>query len=348
MRVFIFFFSIALMIILPVYCDEPNDICLILSLHNDSLKHKMNERITQENLFDKNKPFKIKVIPYFSFIPSNLKKEFDLSDLRLEKQVNMFVILYGNSPFYIHNYYFDEHKIHVDKSSEYQMSIQLAQSKSDCIFLLWAIGNPIIGFVEKSKIKFVDEDLKVYESIQDLIDYRYGNLGTYLSELERLKFEEDYLAKTERVDDAREIFKNDISYLLNHDFKDINLMINAVIFKISLFIKLTDYQKKELSIKLSSILEEAIKGKGILSRNKIDLYSEKGMFFINSIETDINNVIENVLFYNQRGTYLANEDLYQKLALKSKKIIFDYYKNERKITNDSTIKATIKKEIFEN
>jgi hypothetical protein len=128
---------------------------------------------------------------------------------------------------------------------------------------------------------------------------------------------------------------------MRYNIFDPNALTEAVIFQVEEFCQLTKYQKQVLTTELPNVIRTYKLGNvdpDTLAITHFNVYSK--MF-----EYVIKDKVFRVLFYSQRGTYLANESLYLKLCENAASIIYEHYRKIYNLDNDSITKIIVK-ELF--
>ena len=306
----------------------------------------MKEKIEHEKLFDVKKGLDIKAYPFFNIKVGLSKKEISNDDLYLETAPNFFIIKYDSVCYYIEDcvFWFKKFRLkrQLQSNSPYKAAINLAESKSNSVFLLYSKGTPVIGYIEKNEIKFIDTDLKSFNSLQSFIEYRFGSIEGFKSEIQRYNFENQYLEKIRTFDDAKLIFKNYGFNYMKYNIYDTISLANAIIFEVGNFVKITDYQKKELKKELIKVIKDYEFGKKDMKK----LSSLELVAYVEPFKSIIKQTLEEVLLFNQYWDFVSNEELYQNANEKSEDIIKKHFKNEQNINNDSVMNEIIIKEIF--
>lgn len=320
------------------------DISLIIKHQEEALKNKMKLKIVQEKFLVKSNKFEIKAFPVFSLKFNFLMNNND-DILDLEKELNFFIVYSDSDIYYVNNYFFDKNDVEVKyklkKESLFKDAIAKAENQSDTVFLLYFVGRPVVGYIVKGQMKFVDTELKSYETLQNLIECRFGDLENFREDLRRGEFENQYLGKVTTFNDAKLIYQNYWVNYYTYNIFNPSSLANALIFEIEEFVKITDYQKVELRKELTDVIVEFNLGKKEIGKlSIIELVDYHDTF-----DTTIKYVLRKVLLNNQYWIFISNEELFCKLNKKAKDIIYSHYKEGLKISGDS-IEETIRKEIF--
>ncbi len=308
--------------------------------------NRLKIKLTQENIFNSGKKLNIKAFPVFSIKINPLNNQMNNDDLKFEKGPNFFIIEHDSTTYYLDNYFFDQNdvdiKFKLEKQSPFTKAINFAVSKSDSVFLLYSIGIPIIGYIEKGKLRFIDINLKIHESLVSFVVYRFGSVENYKDEIKRRQFEDRYLEKVKTFEEAKLIYRNNWFNCFKYSIYDSIVLSNAVIFQVEEFEKITDYQQTEFKVRLAKAIREyRLDRKDIkkLSFNELADYNE---IYIAVIK----NELKQCLLFDEYWTFISNEELYQQLSDKAEYIINSHYKNDLKNTNDSLLSKLILKEVF--
>ena len=191
-------------------------------------------------------------------------------------------------------------------------------------------------------IKLIDSDLKIYNSLEELIIAKFGSLNAFISELNRIDFEKQYVNQELTIDEAKFIFTHDQFNYMRYHIYNPEALSDAIIFQIEEFCKITDYQKTMLKEGLTKKIQEYELGKSdIDTLTLVHLNYYSSMF-----ENVIKSKILEILLYDQECAFLANEYLFRKLSEKAEGMIFRYYKNVKNINDISLIKKLIREDLF--
>lgn len=313
----------------------------------DSLKSKLNfEKRYLERFFLPEK-INIKAYPAYSIkpIPKNQDVTVNEESLKLEVIINHFEISTESKNYYLSNVPLDNdfHNVRniLKTSSPFKKQLLFAEEKSKTVFLLYVAGKPVVSYFDNDGIKLVDSDLRIFDSLNELITYRFGSLETFNSEVQRIEYEKQYLNSVKTFDQAKNVFVNDQFSFIRYHIYNPTALCNAVIYQVEEFCKITDYQRDALKKELFSKIVEYELGK-----TNIDSLSFSQLTYYNYLfEYTIKNTLFDILYYDQECNYLANEFLFRKLSGKAESIVFWYYENEQNIEYDS-ISALIRKELF--
>lgn len=325
---------------------NPNDISRTIKSQEQALINKLKVKLIHENLFNSGKKLNIKAIPAFSIKVIPLTNQMKDDDLELEKALNFFIIEHDSTTSYLDNYFFDQHDVDIKYKLENQSplanAINFAVRKSDSVFLLYSRDAPIVGYMEKGKFKFMDMNLKMYESLDSFVKFRFGSAENYYNEIKRRRFEDQYLEKVKTFEDAELIYKNNKFNYFSYHIYDTTALANAVIFEVEEFQKITDYQRMELKKGLmKKIRVHGLGKKDIAKLSLIDLVSYSDTF-----GAIIQNELQKVLLFDQYWIFMSNELLARKLNDKAEELIYEHYGNGLKSINDSIVRKLVRKEVF--
>jgi hypothetical protein len=313
----------------------------------DSLTSKLNfEKLYLERFFLPEK-INIRAYPAYSIkpIPKNQDVTVNEEILKLEVGINHYEISTESKNYYLSNVPLDKdfHNVRnlLKTSSPFKEQLLFAEERSKTVFLLYVAGKPVVGYFDNDGIKLVDSDLRRFDSLNELIMYRFGSLETFNSEVQRIEVEKQYLNSVKTFDQAKKVFINDQSNFKRYHIYNPTALSNAVIYQVEEFCEITDYQRDALKKELNRTIQEYELGKKDIDT----LSTSQSTYYSYLFEYSIKNTLFDILYYDQKCNYLANEFLFRELSGKAESIVLRYYENERNIEFDS-IGIWIRKELF--
>ena len=330
-------FTTSLMIIKT---DESEVVLFKKGMHDTILKEVNKNSELKKNL---PKKFDIIVVPscYISFTLPIAKNYSDVTTISIDSTKGYGVLKSQDKVFAVacrigSSYSFSTNELLEPQKKTLKLIDYAVQHSANPFFVYFLkdekYWDDAIGFFDKEKISFIDENLHTYTNIEEIIKYRYGSVEKYLEITEDTKLKEQLLSKIANIEGAKAIVKNDYVHWKNEFPQDTVGVLNLFIAEMDSITKLSAEQKA------------LIKQKVIDRIRKYQLKTYTG-FGIPFYGEDISHEVQAVLTKNQLSKYLEQRALNSWLATQASNRVYNYLKREKN-TPESLLDSIYKQEVF--
>lgn len=319
---------------------------MIVRQHSDILKKELIDNCVKQKTFDSIEKVGIKAFPTFMLKPDSVKESLNEDNICLVPDPNYFIISYHSKLYFLNNYVFDDPRVPLivqgmTTDSPFQAAVCQAEKHSSAIFLLYTAGDPVVCYLENNVVHYIDADLKTYNSLKDLLSYRFGSPELFWRDLKSIMSQKQTLDNIKTLEDAKLTLRNFWWTYYYAKVYDPEMFINAVISQVELSDRITDYQRKELK---KNLIDDLLKRNYLKSVFDNQIKKPGEDFVI--VQAVIQITIKNTLLDQQYRNYVSNESFFRSVYNKARNIVSEHYREIEK--KDFDIDKVIKKELFEN